>query len=108
MMMVAYFPWIIMIMNEQDYLAGKRHSLITIIRSCLFELGYDSIESNQFKWVVEREDVVATLRVICEDHGDNDWDERLHLSDIINKHLGDYLYDKGDKNESNNVSSTQN
>lgn len=39
----------------------------------------------------ERDDAIKTLRQICEHHGDNDWPDSLHLSDIIDKHLGDYL-----------------
>src|SRR2546423_657496 len=39
----------------------------------------------------EREDVVKLLRDACEEHGDNDWPDNLHLTDVIEKHLLDYF-----------------
>ena len=41
----------------------------------------------QEKWPEERTAVVALLREICQDHGDNDWPDNLHLYDVIDKHL---------------------
>lgn len=43
------------------------------------------------RWLVERAEVVATLRRACRDWGDNDWHDDLHLSDVIDKHLVDHL-----------------
>lgn len=40
---------------------------------------------------IERDDAIKTLRQLCAEFGDNDWDDSLHLSDIINKHLGRHL-----------------
>jgi len=37
----------------------------------------------QEKWPEERTAVVALLREICQDHGDNDWPDNLHLYDVI-------------------------
>jgi hypothetical protein len=37
--------------------------------------------------MVERSEAIATCRRICEAHGDNDWPDDLHLSDIIENHL---------------------
>src|SRR5882762_7351463 len=39
----------------------------------------------------ERSDAVKALRDICATHGDNDWDDKLHLGDVIEKHLHRYL-----------------
>jgi hypothetical protein len=41
----------------------------------------------------QRLDAIAQLRSICADFGDNDWDDDLHLGDVIEKHLGKHLYD---------------
>ena len=40
----------------------------------------------------ERVSVVAILREVCRDYGDNDWADDLHLYDVIEKHLARHLY----------------
>ncbi len=40
----------------------------------------------------ERGAAVKMLRQLCADFGDNDWPDDLHLADVIDKHLGDHLY----------------
>jgi hypothetical protein len=37
--------------------------------------------------ISEREQAIASLHSACEDQGDNNWSEKLNLSDIIDKHL---------------------
>jgi len=37
--------------------------------------------------ILERSEAIAVLRDICDEYGDNDWDDSLHLADIIEKHL---------------------
>jgi hypothetical protein len=37
--------------------------------------------------------VRLSLRNLCRDFGDNDWDDDLHLADVVEKHLGRHLYD---------------
>jgi len=39
----------------------------------------------------ERNDAIVMLRQVCEDWGDNDWADNLHLADIIEKHLWRHL-----------------
>ena len=39
------------------------------------------------RWRLERADVVSMLRQVCEEFGDNDWEDNLHLADVIEKHL---------------------
>jgi hypothetical protein len=39
----------------------------------------------------EREDVIKFLRSECEEYGDLDWTDDLHLVDILDKHLLNYL-----------------
>jgi len=31
------------------------------------------------------------LRMVCDDHGDNDWSNELHLADVVEKHLANHL-----------------
>lgn len=74
-------------MNESDYLRGKRAALTGILRHLLRELGYDSKEAEKTRWIIEREEAIAQLRDLCGEVGDNEWDESLHLADVIEKHL---------------------
>ena len=39
----------------------------------------------------ERLMVVTALRRVCEEHGDNEWPDNLHLADVIEKHLARHL-----------------
>ena len=80
-------------MNEQDYIRGSRAAWHSMLQLCLRELDVDDPIAGQVQWVSEREQTVAMLRDICERHGDNDWDETLHLADVVDKHLGRYLED---------------
>lgn len=78
-------------MNEQDWVNGNRAAYASILRECLRQLGYDSPEATAAKWAAEREEIRALLRRVCEDYGDNDWPDDLHLADVIEKHLVRYL-----------------
>lgn len=49
----------------------------------------DSQELNALRR--ERESVIRLLREACEEYGDNDWPDTLHLRDVLEKHLLDYL-----------------
>lgn len=88
-------------LTESHYLRGQRSALIQQLHSVLRELSipYTSIDEAPenlmtiARLTMEREDTIAALRGVCEDHGDNDWDENLHLADVVNKHLGNYLYE---------------
>jgi predicted secreted protein len=42
---------------------------------------------------IERAQVVRYLRYLCAQFGDNDWEDNLHLEDVIEKHLMRYLYE---------------
>ena len=39
----------------------------------------------------ERAEAIQTLRHLCEQYGDLDWADDLHLADILSKHLAPYL-----------------
>jgi len=70
---------------DQGYRDGKRAVAIELLRAIITDLGDDPLAK------VEAMEAVASLRIICGFHGDNDWPDNLHLSDIIDKHLGDHL-----------------
>ncbi len=76
-------------MNEQDWTSGNRAAWAHMLQTCLSQLGGE--DRNRDSWRLEREAAIAALRRICEEHGDNDWPEDLHLADIIEKHLADHL-----------------
>lgn len=78
-------------MNEQDYIRGSRMAWLSMLQMCLRELGVDEPAAGQARWISEREQTVAMLRQVCERHGDNDWDETLHLADVVDKHLMKHL-----------------
>lgn len=77
--------------DDASYLRGARAVWRNLLRQALNELGYTAPENTAHRWVTEREEAIAKLRGLCAEHGDNDWDEHLHLADIIDKHLGRHL-----------------
>lgn len=82
--------------NEGHWMRGHRAATVSMLGHCLRELAYDPTPDpvvELARRVYEREQAIATLRRLCDEHGDNDWDEKLHLSDIIDKHLGRHLPD---------------
>lgn len=75
--------------EETAYMQGHRAAWQQVLNEALRQLGYDSPESNAARWASEREAAIQSLRARCREKGDNDWDENMHLQDIINKHLAD-------------------
>ena len=78
-------------MNEQDYITGSRAAWLAMLQTCLHNLDVDDVAAGQAQWVSEREQTVAMLRQVCEQHGDNDWAETLHLADVVDNHLMKHL-----------------
>lgn len=86
-------------LTESHYLRGQRSALIHQLHNVLRELSIpytviDDAPENLMaiaRLTLERENTISALRSVCENHGDNDWNNDLYLPDIINKHLGDYL-----------------
>lgn len=74
------------------YIQGNRAAWLSMLGECLRHLGYDSPEAQNVRWIKEREETIAVLRELCEDFGDNDWDETLYLADVVDKHLGKHLH----------------
>lgn len=77
--------------KEQAWLTGNRAAWRSMLGECLKHLGYNTDEAQRVSWITEREDIIAMLRQICEEHGDNDWPNNLHLGDVIEKHLWRHL-----------------
>lgn len=77
-------------LKEQAWLQGERAALIRQLSNVLKELSYDDTFTKE-QLIKEREETISALRSICDKHGDNNWDEDLHLADVINKHLAKYL-----------------
>ena len=79
--------------EEKIFLQGNQAAWRQILYHCLPHLN-DTLEKSYSQIVLERSEAIQSLRNICQDFGDLDWDNNLHLADIINKHLGKHLYDK--------------
>ena len=76
--------------DDADYSRGRKSMATEIMVRCRRELGgYDMADADRL--MLERKAAIAVLRSICDEHGDNDWPDNLHLADIIEKHLGNYL-----------------
>jgi hypothetical protein len=82
-------------MDEEAYdrawMQGRHSALNSIMLQCLRELGYSEREAQIAKLAAEREEAIAMLRQVCAEHGDNDWEDSLHLADIIENHLWRHL-----------------
>lgn len=76
---------------DERWARGHRAATASMFRHCLRELGYGPYV-DKARWISEREAAVAMLRRVCEDFGDTDWEPRDHLADVIDKHLGRYLW----------------
>lgn len=75
--------------EEQAYVQGSKQAWLMMLQECLEHLG--ETERDKYGWVLERQSAIQQLRSLCREFGDNEWDEELHLADIIDKHLGDHL-----------------
>lgn len=78
--------------REEAYSTGQRQAWLFILQLCLQHLEQDDwSQIAPANWIQEREVTIQTLRHLCAKHGDNDWPSKLHLSDIIEKHLVNYF-----------------
>ncbi|HBI37099.1 MAG TPA: hypothetical protein DDY71_05590 [Spirochaetia bacterium] len=78
--------------DELSYLEGYRAAWLELLQKCLSHLDYGDLE-NKFGWIIEREEIVTQLRSLCKEYGDNNWNEKDYLPDIIKNHLSNYLYE---------------
>lgn len=77
--------------NEQRYMDGNRMAWLHMLQECIRQLGITDPEIQKVAWASERLAAIHTLRMACDEYGDNDWEPNLHLSDIIDKHLVNYI-----------------
>lgn len=78
--------------EERAYMDGGRFAWRAMFFKCLAELGYTDEDCAVGRVISQLEDTRAALRILCEDFGDNDWGDSLHLADVVDKHLGRHLY----------------
>ena len=76
-----------MAFDEKSYEQGSKMAWKTMLALCCRELGYDDPQVKKSSWIAERESIKNALRDICDEYGDNDWDDDLYLADVIEKHL---------------------
>ena len=74
-------------LRDLDHERGSRAAWLQMLQICLQNLGYKSEEGGRSAWISEREQAISILRQVCDEFGDNDWPDNLHLADIIEKHL---------------------
>jgi len=80
--------------REDEWTRGYRAAMLSTLRGFVSGLGYEGRTVEGL--IVEREAAISMLRMVCDDLGDNDWDESLHLADIIEKHLWRNIADNAD------------
>lgn len=76
--------------EEQAYERGERAAWTRIFTEAARALGHTG-KDNAAALLIEREAIVAALRIVCAEHGSNEWEAGDHLGDVIEKRLGRYL-----------------
>jgi hypothetical protein len=77
--------------EEKAYEAGRRQAFARLLTMCAGELGSTTTEGKLAILIAEREATVVALREVCAVHGSTEWDDRLWLPDVVEKHLGRQL-----------------
>ena len=72
---------------DQGYVDGRRTALLRVIDRILLDYEIDTKTTRRARLEIERAETVSALRRLCEEHGDNDWPDDLHLGDVIEKHV---------------------
>lgn len=80
--------------EEAAYLRGERAAFTRMLNEAARGLGYDDPLAASTRAISEMEGTRAALRSTCADHGDNEWDDDLHLADVVEKHLRRYIDDR--------------
>ena len=84
--------------EEESYARGHRAAFRYMLSMLLREFDINTADEDKLKvslanMIAERQQAIAGLRELCEDFGDNEWEDNLHLADIIEKHLASYLWE---------------
>ncbi len=77
--------------EEAAYEQVRRGMATRILEEAARELGYRDPIASAAGLIAQRERLIAALRGVCKDHGDNDWSDDLDPADIIEKHLVRHL-----------------
>ena len=84
--------------HERGYLEGHRAAWCALLQTALGHIRGPQPEQDTLVALgivtLELDGVRAALRRLCDDFGDNDWSDDLHLVDVIEKHLAPYLGDE--------------
>ena len=75
--------------SDRHYQAGRTAHATSMLASLLREL--DPENRDLASMIEQAARARAQLRILCAEHGDNDWNDHLDLADVIEKHLGKYL-----------------
>lgn len=75
--------------EEKAYLQGRKSLAREFLGYAIQEV--DGDVKTRSELIKERAGAIAKLREICAAYGDNDWDDNLHLVDILDKHLLNHL-----------------
>lgn len=75
--------------QEESYNNGYRAAWLNIGKQAKSELGASEVDFS-----IERAQVIEFLRSVCLEFGDMEWDENLHIVDILNKHLFNHVLER--------------
>lgn len=73
-------------MKERWFSESRNRAFGTVLNFLLQQLGQD-VRPSRESLLLERQEAILALRDLCDEIGDNDWPEDLHLADIIAKHV---------------------
>lgn len=80
--------------HERGYITGITCARLYLLGHLLRELYADEVESPEVtiaRLRVQLDTARMAIRAACEEFGDNDWPDDLHLGDAVEKHLLTYL-----------------
>lgn len=76
--------------EEKIWTDSRRTAYREMLANCIRELCDE--DTTKESLMVQLEEGRSALRSLCADFGDNDWDDKLSLRDVIEKHLCKHLY----------------
>lgn len=80
--------------EEQAFGLGERAAYQSMLGQIVRGLVGLGVPVAGERTIAERMAVVALLRRLCAEHGDNDWPDNLHLADVIEKHLVRHMVER--------------
>ena len=70
--------------KERAYTNGSEQAYRAMLAECIRNL--PAYEGNKVRWLLERFDIVSSLRSLCDGLGlDSNWPDDVNLSDIIGR-----------------------